>query len=151
MIRKLLLVGVLVVVGRGSVAQIVCAAGFSLLFIMLHFKLWPYKLSADNVFKAMVEVQIFLIIQVALVLKINLEAVGEVVDKDFYDAAVITLFVLNVPIGFVCTVAFKMRDASRQRAQKDASGMAERRQALALHCSGLADTEDTQVRRGHPL
>ena len=137
----------LVIADRGSVLQVVVAACLSLGFIVLHQSLWPYKLSADNVFKAMVEVQIFLIIQVALVLKINLEAVGEVVDKNFYDAAVITLFVLNVPIGFVCTVAFKMRDASRQRAQKDASGMAERRQALALHCSGLADTEDTQV---HP-
>ena len=125
-----------------------CAACLSVGFIILHFGRWPYKLAADNVFKAMVEVQIFLIILVALVLKIDLEALGEVVGEGAYDAAVITLFVLNVPVGFVCTVAVKMRDASRQRAQKDASGMAELRQALALHCSGLADAEDTQVRPG---
>jgi hypothetical protein len=121
MIRKLLLVGVLVVVSRGSVAQIICASVFSLGFIILHFKLWPYKISADNVFKAQVEVQIFMTIQIALVLKVDIEglrgrpALDEVVDESFYDAALLVLFVLNVPIGFVCTVAIKMRDARRQR------------------------------------
>ena len=81
MLRKLLLVGVLVVVDRGSVAQVACAAVFSLGFIMLHFKLWPYKLPADNVFKALIEVQIFLTILIALVLKVDLAAVGETVGK----------------------------------------------------------------------
>jgi hypothetical protein len=78
MVRKLLLVGVLVVADRGSVAQVVVAACLSLGFIVLHQSLWPYKLAADNVFKAQIEIQIFLTILVALVLKTDLraEAVG---------------------------------------------------------------------------
>ena len=71
-------VGVLVIADRGSVLQIVVAACLSLGFIVLHQSLWPYKLSADNVFKAAIEIQIFLTILVALVLKTDLraEAVG---------------------------------------------------------------------------
>jgi hypothetical protein len=48
MLRKLLLVGVLVVVDRGSVAQIAFAACLSFLFSVLHFRMWPYKLHFDN-------------------------------------------------------------------------------------------------------
>ena len=68
----------LVIADRGSVLQVVVAACLSLGFIVLHQSLWPYKLSADNLFKAAVEIQIFLTILVALVLKTDLraEAVG---------------------------------------------------------------------------
>ena len=64
----------LVIADRGSVLQVVVAACLSLGFIVLHQSLWPYKLSADNVFKAAVEIQIFLTILVALVLKTDLRA-----------------------------------------------------------------------------
>ena len=67
-------VGVLVIADRGSVLQVVVAACLSLGFIVLHQSLWPYKLSADNLFKAAVEIQIFLTILVALVLKTDLRA-----------------------------------------------------------------------------
>ena len=55
---------------------------------------------------------------------------------------------LNVPVGFVCTVVVKLRGARRllRRREKAASAEAARRQALALHRAGLADAEDTQVR-----
>ena len=61
---------------------------------------------------------------------------------------VITLFVINVPVGFVCTVAAKLRGARRLLRQREKAASAEtaRRQALALHRAGLADAEDTQVR-----
>ena len=57
---------------------------------------------------------------------------------------------LNVPVGFVCTVAAKLRAARRllRQREKAASAGAARRQALALHRAGLADAEDTQVRPG---
>jgi hypothetical protein len=48
MIRKLILVGILVLVDRGSVAQVVCAACLSFLFTILHFNTWPYKLLVEN-------------------------------------------------------------------------------------------------------
>ena len=62
------------------------------------------------------------------------------------------LFVLNVPVAFVCTVALKMRDARRQRARAPSEAreaVARRQEALALHCSGLADAEDTRVLRDY--
>jgi hypothetical protein len=70
------------------------------------------------------------------------------VGEGFYDVALITLFVLNVPVGFACTVAAKLRGARRllRQREKAASAEAARRQALALHRAGLADAEDTQVR-----
>jgi hypothetical protein len=157
MLRKLLLVGVLVVVDRGSVAQVACAACLSLGFIMLHFKLWPYKLSADNVFKAQVEVQIFLTILAALLLKEDLST--ETVDKGFYDVALITLFIVNVPIALVYTVLSKLRHARRLLRQQCESDLAGRmgkpseadaaKHALSRHRAGLASSGDVQILRGY--
>ena len=69
-----------------------------------------------------------------------------------YDVALMVLFVLNVPVAFVCTVALKMRDARQQRARAPSEAretVARRQEALALHCSGLADAEDTRVLRDY--
>jgi hypothetical protein len=138
MVRKLLLVGVLVVVGRGSAAQVGCAACLSVGFIMLQFKLWPYKLSADNTFKAVIEAQIFATVLVALLLKTDLTT--EAVGASFYDVMLVTLFAINVVGGFVCTVAAKLFHAHRLLGlhNKNATEEESRKHALALHRAGLA-------------
>jgi serine/threonine protein kinase len=153
MVRKLLLVGVLVLVERGSIAQIACAACLSVSFIMMHFKLWPYKLSADSVFKALVEVQIFATVLAALVLKEDLS--GEVAGKGFYDLVLITLFIANVPTAFAYTVVAKVQYARKllsemQRTDEFQLSRTEvAMQALARHQAGLGSTEDVQILRSY--
>jgi hypothetical protein len=147
MLRKLLLVGILVVVSRGSVAQVNCAACLSFGFSVLHFKMWPYKMSWDNRFKACVEAQIWFTILIALTLKSDLSA--EVVDETFYDRIMLLLFVINIPVAFSCTVVAKLRHTKwllEQRVINPTDTVA-REQALAFHCAGLASEDDTQILR----
>ena len=55
MLRKMALVGVMVICVPGSTFQIWVAALISLVFLVAHFKSWPYKLAADNLLKAIIE------------------------------------------------------------------------------------------------
>ena len=68
-IRKLILVGLLVVVGRGSVAQLFVAVVVSVTLLAMQLVLQPYKHAEDNLFKAGVEIHICLTVTCALVLK----------------------------------------------------------------------------------
>lgn len=55
LVRKLLLVGLVLLLGRGSVAQIIVALMLSFGFFALHMRTWPYKLYPDNLFRAATE------------------------------------------------------------------------------------------------
>ena len=61
MLRKLMLVGMLVIAGRGSVAQLFLALVISFVSFSLQVKLTPYRHAEDNVLKAAVEMHIFLV------------------------------------------------------------------------------------------
>lgn len=49
MLRKLCLVGLVLCVGRGTVAQLSVAIVLSFAFFALHMYTWPYKILQDNV------------------------------------------------------------------------------------------------------
>ena len=49
MLRKLALVGLVLLVGRGSTAQLACALLLSFGFFALQVKVCPYKIDQDNV------------------------------------------------------------------------------------------------------
>lgn len=52
MIRKLALVGLVLVVGRGSIAQLSTAIALAFGFFALQMRTWPYKVHSDNLFRA---------------------------------------------------------------------------------------------------
>lgn len=52
MFRKLALVGLVLVVGRGTVAQLTVAIILAFGFFVAHMQTWPYKLHQDNLFRA---------------------------------------------------------------------------------------------------
>ena len=60
-------VGFLVVAGRGSVAQLFIAVVVSVTLLALQLVLQPYKHGEDNLFKAAVEIHICLTVTCALV------------------------------------------------------------------------------------
>lgn len=60
-VRKLVLVGMLVLAGRGSVAQLFLAVCVSCTSLVLQVHLQPYKHPEDNAFKTSSEVHIFLV------------------------------------------------------------------------------------------
>lgn len=99
MLRKMILVGVMVVLVPGSLFQIWVAALLSLFFLGAHFHSWPYKLPADNLLKAATEVMVFVTILAALVLK-NPDLGDERVDEQLYDLVLVGCYAL-LPAAFV--------------------------------------------------
>eukprot|EP01051_Picozoa_sp_SAG22_P005512 SAG22_NODE_329_length_12249_cov_27.341646_7_plen_1215_part_00 len=151
-LRKLILVGAMVVCVPGSVFQIWVAALLSLVFLAAHLRSWPYKLRADNIFKAVIEVLVLVSILVALVLKNPEGLKDEVVPKAAYDAILLAAYAL-VPLAFGAVAWLKTRVALSITANLDQAALESKESdtrsevqcAYELHCSGLAEDTDRQL------
>merc|ERR1711969_399675 len=155
MVRKLMLVGMLVIAGRGSAAQLFLAVCVSFVSFSLQVYLQPYKHWEDNVFKVLVEVHIFLVVTVSLVIKfLSSESVSsdqEVLDSTFYDWILVASFVGGVPLGFVWAVCAKrsmMRASLRERAvvgDDEESSLKAKQRAIRLLHLGLTTNDDMRL------
>ena len=154
MVRKLLLVGMLVIAGRGSAAQLFLAVLVSCLSLSLQLVLQPYKHWEDNVFKVLVEVHIFLVVTVSLVIKfLSSETTDdqEVLDSTFYDWILVASFVAGVPLGFVWAVCAKrsmMRASLRERTvvgDDEESSLKAKQRAIRLLHLGLTTNDDMRL------
>merc|ERR1711969_212677 len=155
MVRKLMLVGMLVIAGRGSAAQLFLAVCVSFVSFSLQVYLQPYKHWEDNVFKVLVEVHIFLVVTVSLVIKfLSSESVSsdqEVLTTMFYDGVLVASFVAGVPLGFVWTVCAKrsmMRASLRERAvvgEDEESSLKAKQRAIRLLHLGLTTNDDMRL------
>lgn len=138
-LRKLLLVGLVLLVDRGSVAQSLVALILSFFFFALQAGTQPYKLPQDNAFRAATEVQVFLVIAVGLALHSDVS--NEQVDASWYDWGLFVSFVVLVPGAFCVTVASKVLSASKSLVDDSLVGSFER---LRL---GLASSYDRTALR----
>ena len=107
MLRKLALIGLVLCVGRGSVAQLSVAIVLSFLFFALQMHSWPYKVQSDNLFRAATEFHVFIVIMTALVMKHDLS--WEIIGVDAYDYTLFFSFIVLVPGAFVVAVWSKDR------------------------------------------
>ena len=105
LLRKLVLVGLLAVVDKGSAAQ--CWAGIILSFgfFALHVKTLPFRYWEDNLLKGMVEAHVFVVLLFALTLKVDLQ--GESLDSDMYDTITTVSCVIMVPGTAIVTMILK--------------------------------------------
>ena len=152
-----MLVGVLVLVGRGSLAQLFVAAIVSCTSLVFQVHLQPYKHIEDNVFKTIVEVHIFLVVTIAPILrgmneKGNNE--GEIVPVEVYDAILVSSFVAAILVGFMWTVWAKrsmMKAALRERAAMQNNGsdsessVKATQRAIRLLRLGLTTNDDMRL------
>jgi hypothetical protein len=150
MIRKLALVGLVLLVGRGSIAQLSTAIALSFGFFALHMHSWPYKVYSDNMFRAASELHVFIVITTALVLKNNLAI--EVVTEDAYDFFLFISFIALVPVAFVVSVINKVRFMNKAVANglslKSVEPAEMRRRSFELHLVGLStDADKENLRR----
>jgi hypothetical protein len=98
--RKLLLSGILSLVGRGSIAQAVLGTAISFAFFALHLTLLPYKSPTLNVIKAASEIQMFAVLQLSIVLQShNVGFDSEVVSVDDYGVMQTVATVLIAPLA----------------------------------------------------
>ena len=95
MLRKLLLVGLLTVVGRGSTFQVCVGMWTCLIFLVAHVATMPFRFYEDNVLKASSEFHLFLTLMLVLVLKVDLS--GEFLVEHGYDIILTTTFLVAVP------------------------------------------------------
>ena len=137
LLRKLFLVGLVVLVGRGSEAQIAAGNATSFLFFAAHMKVWPMKTDWDNYLRATCEIHVLMTITVAFVLKGDLS--HEIVHRGFYDWVIIISGTLCVPVPFVVCVVMKMRKMTRLKSDE------ELQTAYKRFSSGLTSPEDRRI------
>ena len=107
MLRKLALVGLVLLVGRGTIAQLTVAIVLSFGFFALQMRTWPYKLQQDNLLRASTEMHVFIVITTALVFKQDLtwEAWG----VNVYDYVLFFTFIILVPGATLACIISKVR------------------------------------------
>jgi WD40 repeat protein len=141
MIRKLLMVGVIMVlVGRGTAAQLLIATMLSVLFLLLHIRSWPYKQLADNALKMAVEFQILCMVTVGLALKADPSA-----DTTGYDIFLVTMLIVNIPVGFILACASKVHNAHHLLTQATDAHAEDHKKSYRLYMmykAGLARDAD---------
>eukprot|EP01048_Picozoa_sp_COSAG05_P002284 COSAG05_NODE_90_length_20140_cov_25.117060_3_plen_264_part_00 len=147
MFRKLALVGLVLVVGRGTVAQLSIAIILAFGFFAAHVKCWPYKIHQDNLFRAATEVHVFIAIMAAQVMKNDLEL--ETVQEGAYDWLLLLSFLVLIPLAFCVTVFSKVRFVISSLRDIDGDDAREkRRRAFDLH-GELTDNDDDATQFGH--
>eukprot|EP01046_Picozoa_sp_COSAG06_P030543 COSAG06_NODE_2908_length_6105_cov_9.949384_2_plen_1038_part_00 len=103
--RKLMLSGVISLLGRGSIAQVVAATMMSFIFFAINLKVAPYKSHSLNVIKAISEVQLFVVLLVCVVLQVHhVGFTDEFITVDGYGAIQTIATVLIAPIAIFLMV-----------------------------------------------
>eukprot|EP01046_Picozoa_sp_COSAG06_P037898 COSAG06_NODE_4324_length_4366_cov_3.080853_1_plen_917_part_00 len=80
--RKLVMTGLLTVITPGSVFQGYCSVMFSLTFMLLHVKMWPYKTRSKNVLKLFADIEVFLVSFTGLLLQLDSDKLA--IKKSWY-------------------------------------------------------------------
>ena len=123
-LRKMLLGGLLLLLHRGSIAQVFCGSCVSFGFFALHVHMKPYRKQPTNIFKACIEAQIFLTILITILLRFEdkyIQTADEALKVSDYEWLVVTTFFLLVPTAFVvasCRTFLDARDQARHVARE---------------------------------
>ena len=138
MIRKLAMVGLLVIAGQGSLSQIFVGLCMSVVSLGAQIRFEPYKQAQDNDLKLVTEAALFLTLLVALMLKAEPagRGSGEMLSDTAYDILLVGVFAIVLPAAFVATVwseQGQMRQAlAPANGDRAATNANERRRALKL-------------------
>jgi hypothetical protein len=105
-LRKVFLGGMLLLLQRGSIAQIFTAMAVSFAFFGLHGALRPYRHAATNVLKGCVESAIFLALAIGLLLRFEKHEHNQLLQHDLlqpseYEWLAVCGFAVLVPGAFV--------------------------------------------------
>jgi serine/threonine protein kinase/ankyrin repeat protein len=141
LLRKLLLVGLVLLVDRGSVAQNIVALILSFGFSVLQASTQPYKLQQDNAFRAATEAHVFLVIAAGLALHSDLD--NEQIDESWYDWGLFVSFLVLVPGAFCVAVASKVWLVDQSLSEASLKGSFSR---LRTGLASITDRDDVRKR-----
>ena len=162
MLRKLSLVGFVVLVGRGSVAQVAFGNMLSFGFFAAHMYCFPMKTKWDNWLRAAAEIHVFWTITIAFVVRNDLS--HELVNEDAWGNILVVSLVLCVPVSYIVTLIGKWREISRdlvaavqedRATAQDLSAtendklISKARLAYCAYKHGLATAADRQILRNY--
>eukprot|EP01046_Picozoa_sp_COSAG06_P051942 COSAG06_NODE_8599_length_2118_cov_45.241768_2_plen_262_part_00 len=121
--RKLLLSGILSLVGRGSIAQAALGTVISFAFFALHLRLLPYKSPTLNVIKAISEIQMFAVLLLSVILQsYNVGFDSEVITVDDYGLMQTVATVLIAPV-VICLIAYNVKGLAAKAEDTVLDGM----------------------------
>lgn len=146
LLRKLALVGVVAIAGRGSAFQVVIGATFSFVFFSMHVSSKPYKIEHDNHFRTATEIHTFFVMLTAFLLRLDdhqgLES--EFASLDDYDWALVISCVILVPVAFIWTIVAKLKFVKRVQNETWSGSKSDHvvKQQIDRFILGLADEED---------
>jgi hypothetical protein len=149
MLRKLAMVGLLVLCGQGSLSQIFIGLCISTTSLVAQTRLSPYKHWEDNHLKVATEVAIFLTLLVAMMLKATATegtSTNELVSIASLDVLLVCVFVLGLPVAFIMTILRK-RGQMRQALVPAPVNVPteERRRAIRLFQLGIGSAAEVRV------
>eukprot|EP01043_Picozoa_sp_COSAG02_P007593 COSAG02_NODE_230_length_28060_cov_5.226816_8_plen_1993_part_00 len=162
LLRKLFLVGLLVVAGRGTTLQLYIAVFVAMLSLSLQVYFEPYKHPSDNLLKLATEIQIFASVTTAIaVFGVNArDGSASTAQQDnvitIYDTALLSS-VLAVLVMFIVAVHAKWRLLSSAlfsvqkgaEAEAEADLLSQERRAFLLLQLGLASRDDMELLRSY--
>jgi hypothetical protein len=112
-VRKLALVGLVMLADQGSAEQIACAAALCMLFLGLQINYAPYKTQHDNCFRLVTEVPVLMALLLAVVLHSHDAGEDANVSEATLDWALIISIIICIPVSLVTTIIMKFRDAKQ--------------------------------------
>jgi hypothetical protein len=104
-VRKLLLVGLVLMFGRGSLRQLALALFAATLFMAAQINFRPFKLPLDNLLRFSTELHTVITILIAFTIKADPDAES---NKSVYDAVMVSTFLALVVLPFVAVVVTKV-------------------------------------------
>ena len=164
MLRKLMLVGMLVLLSEERIEQAYVASLVSLVFLSLQVALNPYRHNEDNLLKTCTEVQLMLFMLNIVITQArgqqdpSTKSSAAMFLVSFETNMIMLSFVLLVPLPFVYTMLVKawklyvaspvLRRRAKQRVENDATdkdSLQKRREAFGLYNLGMHDGESLEV------
>lgn len=150
MARKLLLVGLVLMFGRGSVLQLASALFVAVLFMTAQGIFHPFKMPLDNLLRLSTELHTVVTILIAFTIKADADAES---NKSVYSVVMVGTFVVLVALPFAAVVIMKvltvcklMSQALEDPAARDATiGHVRTWMAIQRFQLGLQDATDRQT------
>lgn len=151
LVRKLFLSGVMSLIAKGTVFQNFCSVIFSMAFVMIHIKTWPYPFAPATLLKLFADLQVVLVALLGVALRfddatLQLERFG----KTWYGDAMFGLLVATAVPAFIAVVyrtptekvLHFLQKAARVDTSREDSELARNRLSLRV---SRAKTEGTAV------
>ena len=146
MVRKLFLVGLVLMFGRGTSLQLGTTCFVATLFMLAHTRFVPYKLSQDNLLRGTTELHTLFTILLAALIKRDGDDESS---RAVYDVVAVATFVGLVALPFVVIVGLQLRDI--QTLMQDHLDLLRGREADSSAAAGTTAVDLGMAIRRHEL